>query len=765
MRRQSMLLAMSVIVTVSFLSTVSRTGAHPSLQHILATATLLTSTNLQEADNALFNGDYDKARALYVAATYDPKSRCEALQNLGLTDLRAKAFETAEAILTRALGECTPTFGGYLLRATTRHFLNKDDQALDDYKAALNLQPGVIDSYIDERMASIAGDDSLRYLRLAAEMPRAPAGQLALRRRLLEVYKALNNTPGIVEQYQAMLALSDDKEELAGTEVALADIELANNQAAKAYARLQRVLAQYPDTKPAFSALITLVAADQPVSLVVRTRINVRNENYQPVIARVSNYLASVSVTEAPAELYVLLGKAQRGLGNFDGALATFQKARDLYPKDPMASVAALEQAETYILKKDRAKALAAYLATAATYPTSPEAAEALWRAANYVQSLGDSEQATALYEQLATAYPRSEHAVRGLFKAGTLLVVTNPHRAASFFGRMNNAQGLLWQGKLLQQLNEPVAAQKAWSAATAKEPDTFFGLRAQDLLTGTAPYQPATDIRLRDATEAERAVAEQWMRDQFHLSSVSPDLPAELAHDPGLIRGTELWALGWWLDAQTEFDALHKRVRDNPLALYQLAHYYRKLRIYRSSILAATRLMNLSKISFTKVPPYIARLAYPIYYNDLLIPAAQAYSLDPLYVAALIRTESVFDSSAFSSAEARGLMQLIASTADDIADQLKWSDFQADDLFRPLVSIRFGTAYLHRLKQLLNNNSALALIGYNAGPGYAYGLLESADDLDRLYQSIDIEETRQYIVYTYETYTMYRLLYGIEPF
>ncbi len=762
-RRQFMLLALSGIVTVSLLSTASSTGAGTASPPMLATATAQISISLHEADQALFNGDYDTAHAHYRAASAQPQARCEALLGLGLTDLRARAFEAAEATLTRALRECKPTFRAYVLRATARQSLNKADQALVDYQAALNLEPGLIDSYVDERMASLAGDDALRYLRLAAEAPRAPAGQLALRRRLLEIYQALNNTRRMVEQYQAILGLSDDKAELAGAEVALADLELANHQAASAYARLQRVLAQYPDTQPAFPALVTLVAAGQPVDLLVRTRINVHNENYQPVIARVTNYLASTPVKDAPAELYVLLGKAQRGLGNWDDALTTFQKARDLYPDDAMAPVAALEQAETYRLMKDPARALEAYLATAAAYPASPEAAEALWRAANQAQSLGNTEQAIALYYQLATAYPRSEQAIRGLFQAGMLLVATDPYRAASFFGRMNNAQGLLWQGKLLQQLSDPAGAQKAWSAAAAREPDTFFGLRAQDLATGATPYQPPTEMSLRDDTEAERAAAERWLRDTFHLSAVSADLSPDLARDPGLMRGTELWALGWWADAQTEFDALHRRVRDNPLALYQLAHYYRTLRVYRSSILAATRLMILSKTAFTTVPASIARLAYPVYYPDLLLPAAQANHLDPLYVAALIRTESTFDSHAVSAADARGLMQIISGTAQDIAAQLQWPDFQDDDLFRPTVSLRFGTAYLQRLKQLLNNNPSLTLIGYNAGPGYAYGLLESAADLDRLYQSIDVEETRHYVEYTYETYAMYRLLYGIE--
>src|SRR5262249_42658419 len=127
-----------------------------------------------------------------------------------------------------------------------------------------------------------------------------------------------NDTDNLLKQYNAILSIADQPDDVADTQVALSDIEFANHQDDSANKRLQEVIARYPQTKSAFPALVTLVSGGQPVDLVVRTRINVLNENYVPVISRVSNYLNATPADKAPAELYVLLGKAYRGLNRLD---------------------------------------------------------------------------------------------------------------------------------------------------------------------------------------------------------------------------------------------------------------------------------------------------------------------------------------------------------------------------------------------------------------------------------------------------------------
>src|SRR6185503_15066497 len=87
-----------------------------------------------------------------------------------------------------------------------------------------------------------------------------------------------------------------------------------------------------------------------------------------------------------------------------------------------------------------------------------------------------------------------------------------------------------------------------------------------------------------------DKVAAAQWVAQAFNLPGVSADLSPELAANPILQRGIELWMVGMWDEARGEFDALHKQVRDNPPALLQLAFYYQTIPVYRSSIFAATR-------------------------------------------------------------------------------------------------------------------------------------------------------------------------------
>jgi len=69
---------------------------------------------------------------------------------------------------------------------------------------------------------------------------------------------------------------------------------------------------------------------------------------------------------------------------------------------------------------------------------------------------------------------------------------------------------------------------------------------------------------------------------------------------------------------------------------------------------------------------------------------------LDPLLVLALIRQESLFESLATSHAAAHGLMQVIPATGAQIAAELGWPPgYGTGDLYRPYVSLRFGTYYL----------------------------------------------------------------------
>jgi len=109
-------------------------------------------------------------------------------------------------------------------------------------------------------------------------------------------------------------------------------------------------------------------------------------------------------------------------------------------------------------------------------------------------------------------------------------------------------------------------------------------------------------------------------------------------------------------------------------------------------------------------------RMRFPIKYLDAI--EANADELEVSFVLAVIMAESSFNSQAQSHAGAQGLMQLMPSTAADIAERMAMYDFEPSHVWIPEVNIALGTFYLNWLKTRYNGNLDLTLAAYNAGLG-----------------------------------------------
>ena len=294
-------------------------------------------------------------------------------------------------------------------------------------------------------------------------------------------------------------------------------------------------------------------------------------------------------------------------------------------------------------------------------------------------------------------------------------------------------------------------------------------------------------DLPGEDYNEAvERAVADLWLADGLGLESSQAvtvsQLSPVLATDVRLQRGQELWRLGRRSEAKEELEWLRRDTATDPRDQYQLSIFFRDLGLYRSSILAAEAAIRLSPArSPFDAPPFLARLAYPAYYADLVLAEAGANGLDPLLVFALIRQESLFEGFATSYAFAHGLMQVIPSTGQSIANSLGWPNYETADLYRPFISVKFGSWYLARQLDTFDGLVYAALAAYNAGPGNARRWLDRtlgddaesgsvaacpddcAFDYDVFVEIIHLRETRLYIRQVYKHFAVYQHLYGGE--
>jgi soluble lytic murein transglycosylase-like protein len=112
---------------------------------------------------------------------------------------------------------------------------------------------------------------------------------------------------------------------------------------------------------------------------------------------------------------------------------------------------------------------------------------------------------------------------------------------------------------------------------------------------------------------------------------------------------------------------------------------------------------------------------------HTMLASAGGEHNIDADLLASVVKAESGGRVRAISPVGARGLMQLMPKTAGELG---------VEDAFRPEENIAGGTAYLDQLLTRYNNNVALALAAYNAGPAA----------VDRCHGVPPYRETRTYV-------------------
>jgi len=513
-----------------------------------------------------------------------------------------------------------------------------------------------------------------------------------------------------------------------------------------AAARFQKIVVDYPATSRAADAL--------------------RGLNELGLADAISDYQAGLVRFDQ--------GDYGRAISGFDAQLAAGGSDDELAAASYYRAVAMLRQGR-------ESAARAALDAVAQGYPASSFAAEALYRLAWLQESAGQYGAAAESYQTLAGSYSQSPPGQLALFRGGFALRRAGDYEQAlaAWEAALPTAAGqvvrsaiqgqalhpraaiLYWMGKTLALLGRQDEARARWESAAAAGPDDYYGLRARAILAGDddAPTTNVDGARLAPPRPDDALAA--W------LAAAGADagaLAAELQADPAWQRGAALWALGRRDQAQWEFDDLADRFAHDPPRLYVLGTALRDLGADYLALAAGRRLWTASgAASVFDLPRAVRGLLYPAAYGDLVAAQAARWKVDPYLLLALIRQESSFNPRAESGASARGLTQVVPSTGRGIARAVGRGSFDADDLFKPAVSIEFGAYYLSQALAQFQGAIYPALAGYNAGPGTAAAWLRNlgAFDPDLYAEQIPYAETSTYVRRVYENYRLYRDLYG----
>jgi soluble lytic murein transglycosylase-like protein/tetratricopeptide (TPR) repeat protein len=180
----------------------------------------------------------------------------------------------------------------------------------------------------------------------------------------------------------------------------------------------------------------------------------------------------------------------------------------------------------------------------------------------------------------------------------------------------------------------------------------------------------------------------------------------------------------------------------------------YQKGKYTISAILARNAMEEIEK-----KPPFDDlrwRLIYPLQYYEY--SDNNRGNNNPIILQSIIKEESHFNQYAESSVGARGLMQLMPSTFDEITKNYGFSG----DIYNPQTNIKAGSLYYEGLKKVLGNKDLYAISAYNGGIGSVTNWFSKLiyNDADEFVEQIPYPETKNYVKKVLRTYWVYGNIY-----
>lgn len=369
--------------------------------------------------------------------------------------------------------------------------------------------------------------------------------------------------------------------------------------------------------------------------------------------------------------------------------------------------------------------------------------AEAVWKLrASIVRDAIEARDLATAQKLLANAGSKLESASQAdaLWLDGWLhyRFLKNPNRAYEQFNKLYHAvqfpvsksRGAYWAGRAAEKNgNQDIA--KGWFERAAEHTTTFYGQLA------FAKRYPKRPLKLAAAPSPDSSALSRYREHALWLVATQ-----FYASDAAKLAAPLVSGLAESASSKGEYAALMSLAKEAQL--------------HNAQVLIA-------KMALRK---HIAlQEGWP------LVKPSSDSPLPPELALAISRQESEFNPRAVSSADARGLMQLLPSTASKVAANIG-VPYSLNKLFDPVYNMRLGSQYLANLISGFGGNNILAISGYNAGPGRSRQWVDRfghpGADLDStltFLELIPFSETRNYVQRVLENAQVYRaILYPDSP-
>jgi soluble lytic murein transglycosylase len=399
----------------------------------------------------------------------------------------------------------------------------------------------------------------------------------------------------------------------------------------------------------------------------------------------------------------------------FDEAREHWQALINYYPQDPRVAEALLGIGRSYFQGRRYSESYNAYDRLARTFPGTKEGREGLNFSAAALLRMGKTSDAADRYIDYINRYPDGER-------------IESAHL---------NAIDTLREAGRLQDASSWVTRTRQRFAGTVTETNAIFG-------------QLRLEISESNWKRAI-AVADELSRRTFQKGVATS--PAEVQY----LRGYSLERAGSRDAAFSAYAAVPGGIDS----------YYGWLATDRMSNMGDNQRRSIVDERTQRNKEQATDLLdkYPAPYRQAILSSARSRKLDPRFLLALIKQESVFKPLAKSPAGARGLLQLTIDAAQKYATNAGMNNVQESQLYQPETSIRLGSEYLAELFDMFPNLPEAVAASYNGGEDNVARWVRRAKQKDPgvFTSEVGFDETKAYVQKVLNNFRVYKQLYNAD--
>jgi soluble lytic murein transglycosylase-like protein len=302
------------------------------------------------------------------------------------------------------------------------------------------------------------------------------------------------------------------------------------------------------------------------------------------------------------------------------------------------------------------------------------------------------------------------------------------------------------WRARILVALGRPEAARDAWQALDKLWPTSYYGMMSRHARQ-KVPVPP------------------RFTLGDYEFASHSPPVQLKAIWEVAPLR-TAMFLFVVGEDERAA--AIMGNMLGKPIAdglLEELGDVFRYFGRFRLQYRITANYFHSDLKRYPVAKTAVWRHAYPRAFWPQVLEQTSSQRISPFFVLAVIREESNFHAAADSIAGAKGLMQLMPSTARMVAKRNRLP-YEESALTTPELNITLGTLYLKAVLRRYKWNPVLAAASYNAGPNAVKRWQREFGELpvDEFVERIPYDETRAYVKRVMASYLIYRELYHPSP-